>query len=108
MDFSAFHVLIAAVVVAAAAMLATWVVRPHSMRQHSLVETYYPHLYYCIRVLLVMVALNFHLLNDLLDLPVVNDCQLFDCIMVVVVGAVYWLDSVCHCRYLNEHFVNLM
>lgn len=91
-DFSAIHVSIAVAMV---------VVQPYSM-QHSLVA----YCLYCIRVLLVMVAiaLNFHLLIDSLSLPVANDYQpSFDCIVVAV-----WLDSECHYRYLNGHFVNLM
>lgn len=81
------------------------------MQQHFLVATNYQPSHYCSRVLLAMVAiaLNSHLLNDLLDLPAANDCwPPFDCITVAAAGGVYWLDSVHHCRYLNGHFVNLL
>lgn len=93
-------------------VVAMLVAVPHSMQQHrSLVATNCQPSQYCIRVLLatVAIALNFHLLNDLLGLPAVNDCRPFDCIAVVVgVVVVYWLDSVHRCHYSNGHFVNWM
>lgn len=57
-----------------------------------------------IRVLsaMVAIALSFHLSIDL-SAPVANGCQpFFDCVRAVR------LDSVCHCHYSSEHFVNLM